>query len=536
MRRINRAIAMGMVAMMLFSGCEKAPEESIVKQKSMDNMIKKAEDSTNGSDDVASVTDNYTKYENKFENKKLGVYVKADAKVEIPNAKKLSVYRVKRGEISEKLINNVKDALGLDEQMYHGNVLDVRTKEQIAAEIQGCKNNIEEIKKSDDSEKSKKVMISEENYRIDELKKKYKHSGNTVDWDKYKGDIKLESVKNLCDKFKNDNFYDWEKTLNSDGEVMYFVNKGDKGTYKEFYAQNNSNLGNCIRYYSGKNVRTSVYYADMGSYYSTQLDIDDGMWEVGTTPSAKNTNHYGDEDDYFSNIFKYIKEFKNEEVKISQEDARKKVDDFMTKVGLADDFGCVEQQLVYEQLDDFVDEKAGKSSTGARKVYHFKFLRQIDGVQINNENGNKFADSGSGADYTKKEWSGEAIDFVVNDEGIVGFQYNSPLKITDTVVKKSNLMKFDKIKKIFEDMIITTNAADTEGKKTNIKVEEVKLRYMRVSEENSFETGLLVPVWEFNGTKRDNITGSKAGSTDVKENLMTINGIDGTVVDQMLGY
>ena len=56
---------------------------------------------------------------------------------------------------------------------------------------------------------------------------------------------------------------------------------------------------------------------------------------------------------------------------------------------------------------------------------------------------------------------------------------------------------------------------------------------MRISEENSFDTGLLVPVWEFLGTKESNY--EKSDSSEEK-NLLTINGIDGTVIDVQLGY
>ena len=66
-----------------------------------------------------------------------------------------------------------------------------------------------------------------------------------------------------------------------------------------------------------------------------------------------------------------------------------------------------------------------------------------------------------------------------------------------------------------------------------MNVNEVVLRYMRISEENSFDTGLLVPVWEFLGTKESNY--EKSDSSEEK-NLLTINGIDGTVIDVQLGY
>lgn len=70
--------------------------------------------------------------------------------------------------------------------------------------------------------------------------------------------------------------------------------------------------------------------------------------------------------------------------------------------------------------------------------------------------------------------------------------------------------------------------ADEELKR-EIKVDSVKLGYAIISEEGTFDTGLLVPVWDFNGTVND------SGRID-ETSIMTINAIDGTVIDRGLGY
>ena len=180
-----------------------------------------------------------------------------------------------------------------------------------------------------------------------------------------------------------------------------------------------------------------------------------------------------------------------------------------------------------------IDSEGTEYDRGARKVYFLRYLRQVDNVQVNNESGTKFADSGSGDNYQKFMWPGESIDFIINDDGIVTFNYNTPIEITKTVVEKSNLKKFDEIKDTFEQMITTTNSVENSEEKIDMNVNEVVLRYMRISEENSFDTGLLVPVWEFLGTKESNY--EKSDSSEEK-NLLTINGIDGTVIDVQLGY
>ena len=92
----------------------------------------------------------------------------------------------------------------------------------------------------------------------------------------------------------------------------------------------------------------------------------------------------------------------------------------------------------------------------------------------------------------KKVWPIEEIAIQVTDDGIIGVDYASPIETVDTVVEGATLKQFDEIK-------------------------------------GTFDTGLLVPVWDFNGTVND------SGRID-ETSIMTINAIDGTVIDRGLGY
>ncbi len=116
----------------------------------------------------------------------------------------------------------------------------------------------------------------------------------------------------------------------------------------------------------------------------------------------------------------------------------------------------------------------------------------------------------------------------MNDEGIVGFDYNAPLELAETVVEDVEFKSFDDICSIFEKMILITNARQ-EGNIT-IYIDRVVLGYARISEPDSFDTGLLVPVWDFMGRITEN--GTEKGYTSI----MTINAVDGSVIDRTLGY
>mgnify|MGYP005831456645 FL=1 len=63
-------------------------------------------------------------------------------------------------------------------------------------------------------------------------------------------------------------------------------------------------------------------------------------------------------------------------------------------------------------------------------------------------------------------------------------------------------------------------------------IHEVKLGLMRITEQNSKDTGLIIPVWDFMGTYEEKET----FFDDTYTSLLTINAIDGSIIDRGLGY
>lgn len=87
---------------------------------------------------------------------------------------------------------------------------------------------------------------------------------------------------------------------------------------------------------------------------------------------------------------------------------------------------------------------------------------------------------------------------------------------------------FEQICDTFKKMSVVTNA--TEEFPVQLDVERITLGYSLVSEPDSFDTALLVPVWDFIGTKTI--------EHEKKENsiILTINAIDGSIINRELGY
>ena len=205
---------------------------------------------------------------------------------------------------------------------------------------------------------------------------------------------------------------------------------------------------------------------------------------------------------------------------ISEADARQKAEDLLQSLGMHDftyySGGLVTEVTEYNKIDALRQSLGGAPY---RTVYAFRYQRCIDGVFVNNDGGSKIVDEWQGDTYNKKLWSTEDVVVFVDDDGIVGFDYLVPLEVTDTVVEKSTLKNFDEVKEEASDGNVT------------IDIDSVKLRYTRISEKDSFDTGLLVPVWDFIGTKTD-----QYGYEVQNAVIMSINAIDGSVIDRSLGY
>ena len=201
----------------------------------------------------------------------------------------------------------------------------------------------------------------------------------------------------------------------------------------------------------------------------------------------------------------------------------------MKNVGLDSTYQYYEGGL-YSEVRDI--RKGEDVKAGYRKVYILRYMRYEEGAFVTFDATGKHEEGWNGDDYVKKDWPVECVEIRVNDSGIVGFDYNVPLEVTETVVDKANLKSFDEIKDTFEKMVMITNAkTDSElDSGVTVQINRVVLGYARISEADSYDTGLLVPVWDFEGKVTDEYGLEYAGS------VMTINAIDGSIVDRSLGY
>lgn len=182
----------------------------------------------------------------------------------------------------------------------------------------------------------------------------------------------------------------------------------------------------------------------------------------------------------------------------------------------------------------------------SEESYVLEYTRTVDGIPVTYtyQEGNGVSDE-IPIDWIP--WREERLELVYDEHGLRSFTRINPYVITDLSEESVFLLPFSEIQKIFESVLTTSysdSVSDSEyssadsGVFTGVQVTAVRLGYMRVRDEEE-STAKLIPVWDFFGS----VTRSQGAENSymISEynpyvSLLTINAMDGTILDRYLGY
>lgn len=510
----KRTIILGILLSAILTGCQENPDSSIVVNKDMDKLIEQAQETGAGMDGVSGGAETY---QTEFEDTSLQVYVKADARVDIPETDRMSVFRVEKTPIRQEFLDKVIDVLIGDEPLYDGGILSARTKSDILSEIQVTKNDLAAI--DEGAGEDQEIYRQEYESILADLQAQYEKAPDRIAFEGNESSGVIQTVEDMKNTYPDNEFYVWEYDLNPEGDIFYAVTDGQDGMYTSITVQNNENYGNYLRY---RKSRHGYEFTSSAYVQLSGLDGDGGtIWPAGTEWAEA----------YL--IDGEVTEYTDEPTTISEGEALAIADNFMKTAGLNDVFKYDGGGLYNEILDIRKGDNA--TAYGYRKEWILRYSRMIDNVFVTFESTAKYEEGWKGNEYVKRAWPIECIEIRITDDGIVGLDYNAPLEITETVVEDSNMKSYDEIRTTFEKMVVVANAEEQEriaegSRGTEVTVDAVVLGYTRISEANSYDTGLLVPVWDFMGTVTDSYGITNHGS------VLAVNAIDGSVIDRSIGY
>lgn len=187
-------------------------------------------------------------------------------------------------------------------------------------------------------------------------------------------------------------------------------------------------------------------------------------------------------------------------------------------------------------LEDMTLYSAGKKYASKDPPDHMGWIvhytRSVGGVPVTYTNveglGEGGADSEDSGAY-QVSWPYERLDFLVNDAGLAAVVWRSPYTVDETVTADSALLPFSDVMDIFEKMVLVEH----DGMEAEVTVNDIRLGYTRIRERDKQASGLLIPAWDFFGSID---YGGMAPVSDPEQSLLTINAIDGTIIDRNQGY
>lgn len=522
-RRLGTVCSVVMIGTLLLSGCQENPESSIVVNKDMDNLIEQAGNTEQGITNVAEVAKDYDSYQVSLKDDSLHVSVNVDAKVDIPEVDCLSVLRVEQQKITQELADKMIQVLMGEGPLYDGSAQHTRTRKEIESDIKRAQDA---MKEADDDYRN------EYQFEINRYQEEYENSPEDIIWEEFQSDGKLHTIDELNQKYPSHTYYSWQKELETD-ELLYVVTHGDEGGQKLLYIMNNAMRGNVIRY--AKKSEKELDGVDFLGISTVALGETNLEAKEHLGNHAYPYSTWRAEDGIPENLDQQIgidtktpiaEDVSSAPTTISLEEACAIAEDFLEKVGITD-FGYYTGGK-YKEVSSFQ-----RGSLTYNTYYILQYMRTVDNAMVTFDRVSKHEEGWTGDSYVKKDWPIECMEFRINDDGIVAFNYNAPLAIKETVVDQAAVKSFDSVKDTFEKMVLIKYATtDEQMDDKKIDIDRVVLGYARVSEADSYDTGLLVPVWDFKGTIKRNYV----GRAEEYGSVLTINAIDGSVMDRELGY
>lgn len=493
-------ITLSILIVLTLAGCKTTPKNNIVKGKNLDKMINSAtktqEGGTNSAQGVSISEKIGAKktYVKELVDVKGKVKIHVNADVVVPDSKGITIQKVQKESFSQKTVDILRQQL-VKGQLFSGDDYKL-TRSQIQQQIldleaaiaKGPSNNTKINKGGFDA---RKTMVAD-------LKEKLKTAPDTT------------TKKNSTGKLEADK--------ESGGEKLYGLAQSEKAGYESLGVYNYDNEAiNYVEYTSEK----SGFSKRMGTFMSKEqpeTDIANGF-----TPYITPTE--------MANI---------PDIAITENAAKQKAEALISSLGI-NGLKCYTAQKLYGGSTEKTSDLA--TFINPRQcVWYLRYTRNVNGIPLTYTPYDciKTADT-----TTIPPWNYEDMTFAIDDSGIVGFYWNSPYKVTGTVTENSNLLSFDQSMNVFNNMALVVNSWDGIAADNprvtgvEINVNHIKLGLSRITEQDKRDSGLLVPVWDFFGsmTYINKVNGeTKNQLLDENIPILTVNAIDGSIINRSLGY
>lgn len=147
-------------------------------------------------------------------------------------------------------------------------------------------------------------------------------------------------------------------------------------------------------------------------------------------------------------------------------------------------------------------------------------------------------------------WFYEKILVTVDNYGVANIRWLSPSKEKEVLSENVKIIDLEEAMSLFKKNIEYKAAWNDDNEfilSRQLYIDEIRLGMMRVSVKDSIDSYMVIPVWDFFGYSVDKYSEPQPGGWQLDENnefvnkvnghsFLTINAIDGSIIDRNLGY
>lgn len=149
-------------------------------------------------------------------------------------------------------------------------------------------------------------------------------------------------------------------------------------------------------------------------------------------------------------------------------------------------------------------------------------------------------------------WPQESIEMIITDTGVKYFDWRMPSEYTEIINSNVEILPFEAIKEIAEKEFalqgLWMNPNDTNIISREIVIDKITLGMMQVRNTESMNEFIMIPTWNFFGyeiyTYEEQMPGGYKLNEDHQyintqtggHSFLTINAIDGNIINPIIGY
>lgn len=504
------AVSVLAAAMLMLSGCAETPDIPAVMKKDIEQMLKTADSLVDKQTPVKNQLNAPERYSAEIRDKKGMFSVYADAEVIVPDVNACAIVSVKEHEITQDEVDLWTDVLFHEKELYDVSCFSEMTKAEIEEYITQLKRDLAELAASEDKNANAEKVVYET--PADDGKNK----GENVDYPvaiSVKDEIS-ESITALQKALKT--APEERELIKTDNRLTY--HEGQDFTWTMFAAQNDD----------GKTIKAMNAHNNSGLKEITYVNRGDSSYngEGSYISESEIKNNFREGDtraDAISNA-----PWPN----ISEAEAIKLGDDFISALGIDMEFCRADRMISICRVEDIAGNSMGKDIKGWRLIY----TRNIGGIPVTHTNISTSAPSHG-------EWWGyERLTLFVTDDGVIEAKLSNLYDVGETLCENCKLMSFDEIAAVFKNMMKVKYGALADNVASDtFNITSIRFGYTRIlGVESDFE-GMMIPAWSFFGTREITLKNPDGTQTVVSDEegetpFLTINAVDGTIIDVESGY